>query len=160
MAGTGSLSESAGVRLRVAAAAWAGLSEAGAEVVVEGDEAHHGARVLRLGAGAAVTLIDGAGGVAGAEVVAAGRGEVRCRLTEAVRREARPRPGVTVVAPAPKGPRADAMADGLAQVGASRWVVLRSERAVVEPGAGRLEKWRRRAAEASKQCGRLWDLEM
>ncbi|MEM0914125.1 MAG: RsmE family RNA methyltransferase [Planctomycetota bacterium] len=149
-------------RLRVAAGALAGLSESGdadeAIVWVDGDEAHHASRVLRLGAGDAVGLLDGRGMRVAAEVVSVASGRVGCRVVGEAERVARPRPRVTVLAPAAKGSRGDEIADRLAQVGADRWVVLETARSVVEPGAGKLGKWRRRSEEASKQCGRAWDM--
>ncbi|MEM1208338.1 MAG: RsmE family RNA methyltransferase [Planctomycetota bacterium] len=145
-------------RLRVATGVLPGLSEAEAVVWVEGEEAHHAARVLRVRAGEGVRLMDGRGWEADAEVAEAASGRVGCRVTGGLRCLERVRPRVTVVAPAAKGSRGDEMADQMAQAGADRWVVLSSERSVVEPGAGKLAKWRRRSEEASKQCGRAWDL--
>jgi 16S rRNA (uracil1498-N3)-methyltransferase len=67
---------------------------------------------------------------------------------------------VEVVSAAPKGPRLGDMIDGLSQVGAASWSPLDSARGVVEPGAAKLGRLERIAAEAAKQCGRAWRLEI
>jgi len=132
-----------------------------AAVWVEGDEGHHAARVLRVKAGEAVMVMDGQGRWAEATVTAVERGRVCCEVGPGgVVMAARDRPRVTVLAPAAKGSRSDEMVEQLAQVGADRWVVLSTAQSVVEPGEGKLSKWRRRSEESSKQCGRAWDLEV
>lgn len=52
------------------------------------------------------------------------------------------------------------MIDGLSQVGAAAWRPLITERTVVEPRAGKLERLQRIAEESLKQCGRAWLLEI
>jgi 16S rRNA (uracil1498-N3)-methyltransferase len=72
----------------------------------------------------------------------------------------RARPELTLLAAAPKGDRLEGMIDGLSQVGVGTWSPLLSERTVVEPRAGKLERLHRVAIEAMKQCGRAWLLEI
>ncbi|GJQ29102.1 MAG: ribosomal RNA small subunit methyltransferase E [Phycisphaerae bacterium] len=136
---------------------------AGGVVAVEGDEAHHAVRVKRLEAGETVELLDGRGGVARGRVregIKAGRGW-RLMVEVASRRvEARPRPIVHVLASAPKGERLHDMIAGLSQVGAASWSPLGSERTVVRPREGKLERLGHVAIESMKQCGRAWVLEI
>ena len=72
--------------------------------------------------------------------------------------EPAPKPRVTVLASAPKGDRLEAMIDGLSQVGASAYAPLASERTIVEPRQGKLDRLTRIAIESMKQCGRAWML--
>ncbi len=136
-------------------------AQAGGVVLIDGDEAHHAARVRRLEPGDAVALHDGRGGIAEASLVRSYKSrdgwslEVRIG---AVRREPPPSPALEVWASAPKGERLELMLDGLSQVGASTWRPLLSERTVVEPRAGKLDRLRRVAVESMKQCGRAWAL--
>jgi 16S rRNA (uracil1498-N3)-methyltransferase len=59
-----------------------------------------------------------------------------------------------MAAPVPKGDRAQFLIEKLTEIGVSRYTPLHTERAVIHPGAGRLEKMHRYVIEASKQCGR------
>ncbi len=132
-------------------------------VTIEGEEAHHAARVKRLGEGDTVELLDGHGSVATALIVGISkpRGEWRLELdiTE-VHTEPPLAPRVEVYAPAPKGPRLADMVDALSQVGAAAWFPLETARTIAEPRAGRLGRLDRTALEAAKQCGRAWLLEV
>ena len=114
-------------------------------------EARHATAVRRLGQGEAVTLLDPAGRTAGARL---SRGEAgwAVRLTEA---PAGPpsRARLTVYAAVPKGARADWMAEKLCELGVARWVPLLTRRSTVNPGANKVARWRRLAAEAAKQSG-------
>lgn len=130
-------------------------ASAGQACQIEGDEAHHAVRVKRVREGERVELFDGAGVVAEAvieRVVAAKRSsaiEVRVGSVETRPPE---RPAVHVLAPAPKGGALEQMIDQLSQVGAASWALLRTERSEREPRS--LERLRRAAIEAAKQCGR------
>lgn len=134
----------------------------GGRLEITGDEAEHAARVKRLGAGDAVALLDGHGGVASGRVESAGREGRRgwCLIvTVDSARVADPvRPRVEVWSATPKGGRVDELVDGLSQVGAAAWSPLRAERSVVSPRETKLERLERVAWEAAKQCGRAWVL--
>ena len=114
-------------------------------------EARHATAVRRLGQGEAVTLLDPAGRTAGARL---SRGEAgwAVRLTGP---PAGPpsRARLTVYAAVPKGARADWMAEKLCELGVARWVPLLTRRSTVNPGANKVARWRRLAAEAAKQSG-------
>ncbi len=113
----------------------------------------HALRVKRLRIGEPVTLFDGEGRLLDAEVLQAGRRDLLVRVLRE-ETEAPPRPAVHVRAAAPKGERADRMLEALSQLGAASFAALRTERSVVEPGEGKLERWRRLAIESAKQAGR------
>jgi 16S rRNA (uracil1498-N3)-methyltransferase len=136
-----------------------------ARVVVEGEEAHHAARVKRLEVGDAVRLCDGKGGVADGKLVdirkekRSGEWVVEVEAPE-VRQVERPRPLVRVYSAVPKGDGLGQMIDGLSQVGAASWAPLVSRRSVVEPREGKLKRLERVAEEALKQSGREWLLEI
>lgn len=130
----------------------------GAIIEIGGEEAHHAVKSKRLGVGDAVGLLDGRGGVASARIEGvekAGKGDWRLRLAvEAVEHAEPVRPWLEVVAAAPKGPRLEGMIDQLSQAGASSWRPLASDRVVVDPREGKLDRMVRIAREAAKQCGR------
>lgn len=126
-------------------------------VLIDGDEAHHAVRVKRLEVGDRVRLVDGSGGwCVGAIESITKRGKAwRVGLVAPrLEREAEPTPRIVVGTGVPKGDRLHDLVDGLSQVGAWSWFALRSERAVGEVSEHGMEKLRRVAVEAVKQCGR------
>lgn len=139
-----------------------GLAE-GSLFPLDGEESHHLARVRRAQAGDAVRAHDGRGRIAHAVIDRVEKGKdgwiVWLRVAQV---EVCPpsTPRVEVWAPAPKGDRLSAMIEGLAQVGAAAWIPLICQRAVVEPRETKMDRLRRIAEEATKQCGRAWTLEI
>jgi 16S rRNA (uracil1498-N3)-methyltransferase len=121
---------------------------------LEGDEARHLSRVLRLGAGATVEVFDGRGHATLAEVLAAGKDVVELRrIGQALPDRALPI-SITLATAVPKGDRFDWLVEKATELGVARLIPLRTERSVVDPGRSKLERLRRAVVEASKQCGR------
>lgn len=135
--------------------------EPGASCRIEGDEAHHAVRVKRVREGETIGLLDGMGTVAEAVIE---RVEASKRSSALVVRvvsvETRPptAPAVHVLAAAPKGSALEQMIDHLSQVGAASWAPLRTEYSEREPRS--VDRLRRTAVEAAKQCGRAHLLEI
>lgn len=126
----------------------------GDEALVADAEAHHLAHVMRVKAGAEVTLFDGSGLEFTAEVVKVGRSEVRCaiRTREVVDRELNRE--ITLASALPRGDRQKWLIEKATELGVRRFVPLRTHRAVVQPDAGAETRLRRAVIEASKQCRR------
>ncbi|MEM9883172.1 MAG: 16S rRNA (uracil(1498)-N(3))-methyltransferase [Planctomycetota bacterium] len=135
-----------------------GLSEPAA-VTLGVDESRHARKVRRLEPGDTITLFDGRGRIAAAELVASSDQQAVCRVA-AVREVPPPRPRLTVFAATPKGGRAEAMVDQLAQLGADAWRPLASARSVVEPGANKRRRYAAAALAAAKQSGRAWAMDV
>lgn len=120
--------------------------------------ARHLAQVLRMRVGERLTVFDGHGGEYPAEIVEAGRRDVRVRLDafDPVDRESPL--DVTLVQCVSKGDRMDYTIQKAVELGVSRIVPLLSERSVVRLDAERwdkkLEHWRGVAASACEQSGR------
>jgi 16S rRNA (uracil1498-N3)-methyltransferase len=134
-------------------------------MLITGDEAHHAIRVKRLAAGDRVELRDGRGGMALARITETLKskrsGEWELRLAIDSRSViAKRAPIIEVCSAAPKGDHLEDMIDQLSQLGASSWRLLECEHGVVEPRTGKVDRLKRRAAEAMKQCGRAWVLEI
>jgi len=123
-------------------------------LTLTGDEARHLARVRRVGAGEVVVTFDGRGAAWRAEV----RGIGRDRIDLSVLGPADPG-GVapcelTLATALPKGDRVDWLVEKATELGVARLVPLRTERSVVDPRAGKLDRLRRLVVEAAKQSGR------
>lgn len=133
----------------------------GADVDLSGDEVQHAARVKRLEPGDPVELLDGQGTRVGGSVreVRKHRGEWAMTVrVESARHEPASASAVEVWSSPPKGDRLEWMVDQLSQIGASQWRPLMTDRTIVEPRAGKLERLTRVVMESMKQCGRSWRL--
>ena len=123
---------------------------------LEGEEAHHALRVMRLRAGDECEVFDGAGQAARARIIAAGGGSLTLG-------ELRPLPamppvaGITLALAIPKGGNMDLIVQKAVELGVRRIVPLVSERTIVrlnaKEAAAKAAKWQRTALEACKQCG-------
>jgi 16S rRNA (uracil1498-N3)-methyltransferase len=122
------------------------------EVVVDGDEAHHGRTVLRLRVGDRVRLADGQGRAGSGEVVAVDRQALRVALAGVETVADGPAALLTVAVAAPKGERFDDLVRGLTELGVGRILPIACARAERLPA--NLDRQRRIAAEALKQSRR------
>jgi 16S rRNA (uracil1498-N3)-methyltransferase len=135
-------------------AAWPGdvTSERGPEAELTGDEARHLSQVLRLQTGAVITVFDGAGRRAEAEVLHVARERVALKLG-AVQPRRPTLPVITLVQAIPKGKNMDLIVQKAVELGIASIQALVTRHTVVHPGEGKAGKWRRTALEACKQCG-------
>lgn len=122
--------------------------------ILTGPEAHHLSHVSRVRVGDKVVLFNGDGQEYPAAVIRTSRSEVeldvfspRCHNREL------PFP-LIVACPLPKGDRCQFLLEKLTELGVTSFVPLETERTVVHPGEGKVDKLRRYVIEASKQCGR------
>lgn len=128
-------------------------------VEVTGQDGHHLARVLRLRAGEAVTVADGSGAwrpYRVAEVHPAPA--VRLEATAGPDREPAPSPQLAVAFALTKGDKPELVVQKLTEFGIDRILPVVAERSVSRPDADRaraaVERWRRIAREAARQCRR------
>ncbi len=128
--------------------------EPGAELRLAGAGSRRLRDVLRMRPGDALAVFDGSGGEWEATVAAVASEGVTLRVGEP--REALPDPpvAVTLLCAFPRGQRGDWIVEKATELGVAAITPLESDRAVLQPGAGRLERWRRIAIEAAEQCGR------
>ncbi len=126
----------------------------GDRITLSDDQAAHARKSLRLSVGETVELYDGRGGSAACEIV-----ELSRQMVVDVREREYVEPLLPVLDLAvaiPKGPRADALVDAVSQLGVDRLIPLITEYSVVEPGANKLTRYERIAAESAKQCRRAY----
>ncbi len=130
----------------------------GAEVDLPAAAGHHAARVLRLAAGAAVTLFDGTGGEYAGRIVRVDGARVRVAVGShrAVECEAPVR--VTLAQGISSGERMDYTLQKAVELGVAVLQPLATARSVVrltgDRAERRMEHWRQVVAGACEQCGR------
>ena len=123
------------------------------EVCVTDQEAHHALKVLRLQVGDHVKVCDGRGAWAEANVVATTRHELRCQVDQVVHEQPSEASRLSVLVAAPKGSRFEDMVRSLTELGVGAIRVLLTERSQRQV---KLERAKRVAGEALKQCGRSY----
>lgn len=133
--------------------------EAGAALVLDGDEGHHAAVVRRIEAGEELSLADGAGTVARCRVSAVGKRSLEATVLEVTSVDPE-LPRLVVVQAIPKGERGELAVEMLTEVGADVIVPWAASRSIAKWKGDRadkaLAKWRTTAREAAKQARRAW----
>jgi 16S rRNA (uracil1498-N3)-methyltransferase len=131
----------------------------GDSVLVQGEEHHHLSRVLRLRAGDAVSLFDGAGRGFMGNIESIEKHQTRVRLTAPDDRTVEPRFRLVLLQGIPQHDRMDVVIQKTTEIGVAAIVPIIAARTVLRPGRegrwGRLDRWRRVASEAARQSGRL-----
>lgn len=134
----------------------ADFTAAAQPLTVQGDEAHHALRVLRLREGDECELFDGRGHAARARIAHAAGGRMQVEVLELLP-PLPPVAGITLGIAIPKGALMELIVQKAVEMGVSRIVPLITERTIVrlheKEALAKAEKWRRTALEACKQCG-------
>jgi 16S rRNA (uracil1498-N3)-methyltransferase len=122
------------------------------------DEAEHLVRVLRLGVGDEVDVIDGRGGLWRAEVVQVGKKSAAVRPIERGRPAAELAVAITLVVSVLKGDKNDDVVRDAVMLGVTSVKPGISDRSEISHAATakitRIARWQRIAVASAKQCGR------
>lgn len=123
---------------------------------LDASESHHALEVLRLNAGDRLTVFNGEGSEATAQIAAIEGRIARLKLLQ--KAQTQPLPcAITLAQAIPKGKNMDFIIQKAVELGAARIAPLISDRTIVQldPGeaARKKDKWRETALEACKQCG-------
>ena len=130
-------------------------------VFLQGREAHHLTNVLRGKLGDEVLLFDGNGIEARARIVglqpsgaADGGGTAELEILSHGPAESETRQPIILATAVPKGDRFEWLVEKATELGVSRLIPLVTDRSIVNPGEGKLDKLRNTVIAASKQCRR------
>ncbi len=134
-----------------------GLNPAASHFTVEGEEARHALKVMRLRVGELCELFDGRGHALRARITAtAGSSSMQLEAVEPLP-PMPPVAGITLALAIPKGTNMELIVQKAVEMGVSRIVPLITERTIVRLDAAQAEakaaKWQRTVLEACKQCG-------
>jgi 16S rRNA (uracil1498-N3)-methyltransferase len=123
-------------------------------VVLDRDESHHAARVLRVSPPDVITVTDGRGNVARCAVESVDDGGLAARVLERTEHR-RPRPEIVVYQAAVKGHKNDEIVQKLAELGVSEAWVFQAGRSVVSWDRSKIDKltarWDAMARGSAKQ---------
>ncbi|WP_219836288.1 16S rRNA (uracil(1498)-N(3))-methyltransferase [Paenibacillus sp. R14(2021)] len=127
-------------------------------IVLEGDDAHHITRVMRMEAGDLIIVSDGAERVAEAKLINLSPGRVEAEVNEWLPMTGEPVWSVTVAQSLPKGDKMEIVIQKGTEIGAAAFVPFESQRMIVQydgkKEAKRLERWGKIAKEAAEQAHR------
>lgn len=125
-------------------------------LVLRGENAHHAGRVLRLRAGESVTLCDGKGTDYDCMIEMVEKDAVICRVQDCHPAQTEPKQRITLFMALPKGDKMEFIVQKAVELGVSQIVPYLSQNCVSRPDKTdkKVERWRKIAVEAAKQCGR------
>jgi len=130
----------------------------GQQIVLPEQAATHLMRVLRLRAGAALTLFNGQGGEYAAELLALERGTARAAIIKQVPIERESPLRLILLQGISRGERMDLIVQKATELGIERLVPIAAEHGIVRldpiQGIRRVEHWQSIAISACEQCGR------
>ena len=134
-------------------------STRGDSLRLDGREAHHALRVLRLKRGELVAVLDGVGNEFLCTVENSSRNAVT--LSVSLKNFTPPPPcSLALLQAVPRGKIIESIIQKAVELGARRIVPLLTERVVThldeEDASDKLKKWQQVAIEAIKQCGAAW----
>ena len=137
-----------------------GLPAAGGSFELPAGAAAHVARVLRLVAGDALVLFDGAGQEAAATIAEIRGSSVHVNVTVPAVVDRESPLSLTLVQGVSRGERMDLVMQKATELGVARLVPVMTERSVVKldaaQAAKRLQHWQGVVAAACEQSGRAW----
>jgi 16S rRNA (uracil1498-N3)-methyltransferase len=122
-------------------------------VTLDRAASRHLVKVLRLQAGAEVSIFDGCGTEIQGRIVRASAAGVELALGQ---RHSMPLPPttITLLQSVPRGDRMDIIVQKTTELGVNRIVPVTSARGMVKPPPGKGRRWRAIAQEAARQSGR------
>lgn len=125
-------------------------------LLIEGEEAHHASRVMRLKEGDRCEVFDGDGHSAIVRVCGARSNHLQVEI-EKILPPLPPVADITLALAIPKGSNMDLIVQKAVEMGVSRIIPLVTERTIVrldaKEAAAKTAKWQRTVLEACKQCG-------
>ncbi|MBD3427256.1 MAG: 16S rRNA (uracil(1498)-N(3))-methyltransferase [Candidatus Omnitrophica bacterium] len=130
------------------------------KILIDGEEAHHILDVMRMQDGDNVTVFDGTGNEYSGFIENSDRaaGRLTVRIVRTDKPSARRMPRVTLAQAIPKKSKMDYIVEKATELGVNRIIPLVTKRTIVRPDdrrrAKKVDRWKKLAVEAAKQCGR------
>ncbi|MTI84759.1 MAG: 16S rRNA (uracil(1498)-N(3))-methyltransferase [Firmicutes bacterium] len=127
-------------------------------ITISGPDVRHISKVLRMGTGDIITVLDGDGKAYEARIESVTKGKVNCEVLEQGQAGGEPPIRVTLVQGISKGEKMDLVMQKGTELGATAIIPVICQRSVVKlsstKATERRDRWQRIAVEAAKQCRR------
>lgn len=127
-------------------------------IIIDGADAHHIARSLRMAEGDEIVVCDGEGAEYLTRLDRIRDDECRCEIVKALDTATESPVKITLCMAYPKGDKLEVVIQKAVELGADRIIPFESSRCIKRPKAEKAEKQTQRLAriaeEAAKQCGR------
>ncbi len=127
-------------------------------IIIDGADAHHIARSLRMAEGDEAVVCDGEGVEYLTRLTRIRDEECQCEIIERLNSKTEPPVSITLCMAYPKGDKLEVVIQKAVELGVSRIIPFESSRCIKRPKAEKAEKQTARleriAEEAAKQCGR------
>ena len=126
-------------------------------IVISGEEANHIIKVLRMKEGESLTVFDTEGNCADGVIEKIGQKEVSVSVKRRYESDTEPKLKITLFQGIPKNPKMDLIIQKATELGVTKIVPVNTKRIVakIEKDA-KMDRLRRIAFEAAKQCGRAY----
>lgn len=128
------------------------------QILIQGEDAQHISRVLRMKPGEAVTVSDGMGMDYDCKICEFSSDTVTLEIEKASPNESEPTVGITLYQAIPKGDKLELIVQKAVELGAVKIVPVLTKRCVSRPDQKamkkKIERYRKIVKEAAKQCGR------
>lgn len=126
-------------------------------IVIEGDEANHIVKVLRMKKGESITVFDGVGNCADGKIESIDGKEVTVSVDRRYQTDTEPELKITLFQGIPKNPKMDLIIQKATELGVVEIVPVNTKRIVAKiDKEAKVERLQRIAFEAAKQCGRAY----
>lgn len=125
------------------------------QIELKGDEAAYVINVLRMSQGESLELFDSKGGRATAKIQSIKRGIVNLDLTERKSSPTESKGNIVLLQGILKAQKMDLVIQKSTELGVKSIIPIVTERTEVKE-TRKVERWRKIAIEASRQCGRPW----
>lgn len=126
-------------------------------IVIEGDEANHIIKVLRMKKGDSLTVFDGDGNCADGKIDSVDGKTVTVNVEKRYPSETEPQIKITLFQGIPKNPKMDLIIQKATELGVVEIVPVNTKRIVAKiDKEAKVERLQRIAFEAAKQCGRAY----
>ena len=122
------------------------------EVELEGEQFNHAKNVLRLSVGAEITLLDGSGREYSAIIAACGKRSMTAHITGFTVGDKEPKTKVRLLCGALKGDKTELIVQKATELGVSEIGVFQSRYCSAYMNGNKLERLKKVAKEAAKQC--------
>ena len=122
--------------------------------VIRGDEFKHAVKVLRKTSGDEIMAVDGKGNRYSGLISRIEDNSAAISIKKIERNSGEPNVTLTLAQALLKHPILDLVVEKCTEIGVARFQPIFTERTVVHGSPGRLDRWRKKALAAMKQCGR------